>query len=99
MLEKNNIFVGFCDICYNDDQYIKKINKCRCNINICLECVINICYSLKTDSLFLFYDLAFICPMCRKYIYCSDYFVFVCDFENDKLEKEIFIYINFFLFT
>jgi hypothetical protein len=88
-----------CDICYNDKQMMKKINKCNCNIKICVECLINICHELKTDVLFLFFDLAYKCPMCRKYIYYPKYFEFLESYLKERFEKEIFLYIRFFLFT
>ena len=74
------------------------MNGCNCNINICIICLIKICQSNKTDPLFIFYDLCYKCPICRKYIYKPKYFEFLIKYEKEKEEKEIYNYIiNFML--
>ena len=87
----------YCDICYLVELW-KNVDGCNCKINICLECLINICRSNKTDVLFIFYDLCYKCPLCRKYIYKPRFFEFLIKYEKEKIEWEIYYYIiNFML--
>lgn len=55
------------------------------------------CKTYKTDVLFIFYDLCYKCPLCRKYIYIPKYFEFIIKYEKNKIEEEIFNYIIKFI--